>query len=115
MLLMGESCILSDECVIGWVGHMMSAAEFHPSLEGEARLLLLVEAFSRGRKVLEGRTKLAKLDFLLRYRATMLGPFKSGARNWQTPQTDRNPTWNLAWCDTDSDHGIRLTTRCSGG
>ncbi len=45
----------------------MLSPEFHPSLEGEARLLLLVEAFSRGRKVLEGRTKLAKLDFLLRY------------------------------------------------
>ncbi|MXX74478.1 MAG: hypothetical protein F4210_01070 [Holophagales bacterium] len=45
----------------------MSATEFQPSLEGEARLLLLIEAFSRGAKVLEGRTKLAKLDFLLRY------------------------------------------------
>ena len=30
-------------------------------------MLLLIEAFSRGSKVLEGRTKLAKLDFLLRY------------------------------------------------
>ena len=40
---------------------------FQPSLEGEARLLLLIEAFSRGSKVLEGRTKLAKLDFFLRY------------------------------------------------
>ena len=37
------------------------------TLEGEARLLLLSEAFSRSSKVLEGRTKLAKLDFLLRY------------------------------------------------
>ena len=40
---------------------------FQPSLDGEARLLLLIEAFSRRRKVLEGRTKLAKLDFFLRY------------------------------------------------
>ena len=47
----------------------MSSTEFQPSLEGEARLLLLLEAFSRGSKVLEGRTKLAKLDFLLRYRS----------------------------------------------
>lgn len=39
---------------------------FQPSLEGEARLLLLIEAFSRGSKSLEGRTKLAKLDFFLR-------------------------------------------------
>ena len=40
---------------------------FQPSLEGESRLLLLIEVFSRGSRVLEGRTKLAKLDFLLRY------------------------------------------------
>ena len=45
----------------------MPATEFQPSLEGEARLLLLIEAFSRRSRVLEGRTKLAKLDFLLRY------------------------------------------------
>jgi hypothetical protein len=40
---------------------------FQPTVEGEARILLLVEAFSRGDHSLEGRTKLAKLDFLLRY------------------------------------------------
>ena len=45
----------------------MLLSRFQPSLEGEARLLLLIEAFSRRTKVLEGRTKLAKLDFLLRY------------------------------------------------
>ena len=45
----------------------MSPNSFQPTLEGEARLLLLIEAFSRGSKVLEGRTKLAKLDFFLRY------------------------------------------------
>ncbi len=45
----------------------MTLSRFQPSLEGEARLLLLIEAFSRRNKVLEGRTKLAKLDFLLRY------------------------------------------------
>ena len=45
----------------------MRPNSFHPSLEGEARLLLLIEAFSRGNNTLEGRTKLAKLDFLLRY------------------------------------------------
>ena len=42
-------------------------ASFQPSLEGEARLLVLIDAFSFKNKVLEGRTKLAKLDFLLRY------------------------------------------------
>ena len=45
----------------------MRVDSFQPSLEGEARLLLLIEAFSSLNKVLEGRTKLAKLDFLLRY------------------------------------------------
>lgn len=40
---------------------------FHPTLEGEARLLLLINAFSGENKSLEGRTKLAKLDFFLRY------------------------------------------------
>ena len=45
----------------------MSNRQFRSSLDGEARLLLLIERFSRRRKVLEGRTKLAKLDFFLRY------------------------------------------------
>ena len=40
---------------------------FHPTDESEARILLLIEAFSRGSRSLEGRTKLAKLDFFLRY------------------------------------------------
>ena len=46
---------------------MMRPNQFQPTQEGEARLLLLVAEFSQGRKVLEGRTKLAKLDFFLRY------------------------------------------------
>lgn len=45
----------------------MTAERFQPTLEGEGRLLLLIAAFSRGSGLLEGRTKLAKLDFLLRY------------------------------------------------
>jgi len=40
---------------------------FQPTIEGEARLLLLIETFSRQNHSLEGRTKLAKLDFFLRY------------------------------------------------
>lgn len=40
---------------------------FRPTEDGEARLLLLIGAFSGPSRVLEGRTKLAKLDFLLRY------------------------------------------------
>jgi hypothetical protein len=42
---------------------------FAPSVEGEARLLLLIDAFTGPTANLEGRTKLAKLDFLLRYPA----------------------------------------------
>jgi hypothetical protein len=46
-------------------------ARFRPTREAEARLLLLIDAFSHkanGRpRYLEGRVKLAKLDFLLRY------------------------------------------------
>jgi hypothetical protein len=48
-----------------------SRARFRPSREGEARLLLLIDAFSHkvggATRHLEGRVKLAKLDFLLRY------------------------------------------------
>ncbi|MEV6923997.1 hypothetical protein AB0M46_05715 [Dactylosporangium sp. NPDC051485] len=44
---------------------------FRPSREAEARLLLLIDAFSLKAngtvRYLEGRVKLAKLDFLLRY------------------------------------------------
>lgn len=42
---------------------------FEPSVEGEARLLLLISGFTTPKKSLEGRTKLAKLDFFLRYPA----------------------------------------------
>ncbi|GAA1384105.1 hypothetical protein [Catellatospora chokoriensis] len=46
-------------------------AKFRPSRDGEARILLLIDEFSRTPKGmprhLEGRVKLAKLDFLLRY------------------------------------------------
>jgi hypothetical protein len=43
---------------------------FAPTPEGEARLLLLISEFSSGtREGVAGRTKLAKLDFLLRYPA----------------------------------------------
>lgn len=44
--------------------------KFRATKEAEARLLLLIDAFSRktgGPRELEGRVKLAKLDFLLRY------------------------------------------------
>jgi hypothetical protein len=47
-------------------------AAFRATPEAAARLLLLIDAFSRSRnsaRSLEGRIKLAKLDFLLRYPA----------------------------------------------
>jgi hypothetical protein len=40
---------------------------FYPTADGEARLLLLINAFTGTNKGLEGRVKLAKLDFFLRY------------------------------------------------
>jgi hypothetical protein len=49
----------------------ISRDRFRPTREAEARLLLLIDAFSRKSngtpRFLEGRVKLAKLDFLLRY------------------------------------------------
>lgn len=45
----------------------MSRPAFAGTLEGEARLLLLIDTFSLDEGTLQGRTKLAKLDFLLRY------------------------------------------------
>ena len=44
---------------------------FQPSIESEARILLLINAFTTSTKSLEGRTKLAKLDFFLRYPSFM--------------------------------------------
>lgn len=45
----------------------MNAALFRPTDESEARLLILIDTFTTPTTSLEGRTKLAKLDFLLRY------------------------------------------------
>lgn len=45
----------------------MDAASLRAEPEGQARLLLLIDAFSAGEDTLQGRVKLAKLDFLLRY------------------------------------------------
>jgi hypothetical protein len=45
----------------------MILEQFRPSPESEARILLLVARFSGPSRALEGRTKLAKLDFFLRY------------------------------------------------
>lgn len=50
----------------------ISRDQYRASREAEARILLLIDGFSRkrsGPRTLEGRVKLAKLDFLLRYPA----------------------------------------------
>jgi hypothetical protein len=52
------------------VGAESRKARYRSSRDAEARLLLLIDGFSRtrtGPRTLEGRVKLAKLDFLLRY------------------------------------------------
>ena len=46
---------------------LRTRSAFAGTLEGEARLLLLIDIFSLNAGMLQGRTKLAKLDFLLRY------------------------------------------------
>jgi hypothetical protein len=65
---------------------------FLPSAESEARLLLLISAFSVGEGLLEGRTKLAKLDFLLRYpsflrKALEIRGARKIAREMEAPPT----------------------------
>lgn len=49
------------------MGAIVNRDLFRPTREGEARLLVLIAAFSGRQEGLQGRTKLAKLDFLLRY------------------------------------------------
>ena len=49
----------------------MTSLHGNASPEAEARLLILIHAFTTQSHSLEGRTKLAKLDFLLRYPAFM--------------------------------------------
>jgi hypothetical protein len=51
-------------------GQDSKRASFRATREAEARVLLLIDGFSRrttGPRTLEGRVKLAKLDFLVRY------------------------------------------------
>lgn len=69
---------------------------FQPTAEGEARLLILINAFTTSKSSLEGRTKLAKLDFLLRY-----PQFLHRALSVQAPQVR----------DFDADLGETIETR----
>ena len=61
---------------------------FAPSVEGEARLLLLIDAFTGRTSNLEGRTKLAKLDFLLRYPAFLRRAIEIRAPDAELPTED---------------------------
>lgn len=45
----------------------MSRQKYRSDIESEARILILVSRFTTPKNSLEGRTKLAKLDFFLRY------------------------------------------------
>jgi hypothetical protein len=49
------------------VGDVMDSTAFRADTESEARLLLLIDAFTHAGRSVQGRVKLAKLDFLLRY------------------------------------------------
>lgn len=62
---------------------------FQPTEESEARLLLLISAFSQSGRCLEGRTKLAKLDFLLRYPAFLRRAMKRRGVGMRTTESIR--------------------------
>lgn len=68
-------------------------ASFRASREAEARVLLLIDGFSRkitGPRTLEGRVKLAKLDFLLRYPRHLASVLDSrGLRDAELQALDR--------------------------
>lgn len=68
-------------------------ASFRASREAESRILLLIDGFSRkttGPRTLEGRVKLAKLDFLLRYPRHLATVLESrGLRELERQSLDR--------------------------
>jgi hypothetical protein len=67
----------------------MDVASLRAGPEGQARLLLLIDAFSGGTGTLQGRVKLAKLDFLLRYPAFFRRAMEARGRTVsETPEVD---------------------------
>lgn len=64
-------CLVSgNQLNFGFLLPSSSREKFRTTPEAEARILLLIDAFSRDgeeQRTLEGRIKLAKLDFFLRY------------------------------------------------
>lgn len=72
----------------------MNRELFRPSAEGEARLLVLIDAFTSKSRGLQGRTKLAKLDFLLRYPAFFSRAMADrgvAEDEYETAATEANP------------------------
>ncbi len=66
--------------------HGMKPALVLPPPEAEARLLLLIDGFTSTTKSLEGRTKLAKLDFFLRYPVYLQRALALRSPNYQWPE-----------------------------
>jgi hypothetical protein len=69
----------------------MRSGVFAPTAEGEARLLLLIDAFSQHGGHLQGRVKLAKLDFLLRYPRFFARAMEARGRPTQVPDEASEP------------------------
>ncbi|MCU1418491.1 MAG: hypothetical protein JWP32_2665 [Schumannella sp.] len=70
----------------------MRSGLFAPTAEGEARLLLLIDAFSKNGGHLQGRVKLAKLDFLLRYPVFFARAMEARGRPSRPVEPDDQPT-----------------------
>ena len=71
----------------------MNPALFRPTADSEARLLILIDTFTTPTRSLEGRMKLAKLDFLLRYpdRLRVALARRAPAEEWPS-NIDARPT-----------------------
>jgi hypothetical protein len=83
----------ADQRNVSTSGTQSSRSQFRSSRESEARILLLIDGFSKeaGRpRSLEGRVKLAKLDFLLRYpRQLAVVLARRGTREAVTAELER--------------------------
>jgi hypothetical protein len=87
----------------------MNRDTFLPTAEGEIRLLLLIDAFSGHREGLQGRTRLAKLDFLLRYPSFL----RRALEKRGDPLDDQvlaPAQSNCAWSGIAMARGIRATS-----
>jgi hypothetical protein len=69
----------------------MNPQLFQPTAEGELRLLLLINAFSNQPYGMQGRTKLAKLDFLLRYPAFLRRALAARGHPYDDVLPESNP------------------------